>query len=153
MHEPGLHTRPLGPGDALALAGLEAAVFDDPWDAGRFETLLGQDRFFAAGVFEGPRLVAYLTAYIVAGELEIVNVAVDTSRRGQGIGGTLLRYSLERARILGAQRAVLEVRGGNAAARALYKSCGFTQAGLRKGYYADSGEDALVLEWSAPHAP
>ena len=146
------HARPemrlLGPGDAPALAALEAAVFADPWDADRFSSLLGQDRFFAAGAFDGPSLSAYLTAYIVAGELEIVNVAVAAALRGRGVGRELLRFCLDRARERGAGRAVLEVRSGNAAARALYKSCGFTQAGVRRGYYADSGEDALVLEWT-----
>lgn len=138
--------RLLGAGDACALANLEASVFHDPWDAECFRTLLGQGRIFAAGAFSEGVMCAYLTAYIVAGELEIVNVAVDGSLRGQGIGRRLLDFSLERS---GAVRAVLEVRSGNTAARALYKSCGFTQVGLRKGYYADSGEDALVLEWTA----
>ena len=141
--------RLLGPGDAPALAALEAAVFADPWDADRFSSLLGQDRFFAAGAFSGPSMSAYLTAYMVAGELEIVNVAVAEPLRGRGVGRELLLFCLDRARELGAGRAVLEVRSGNAAARALYKSCGFTQAGVRRGYYADSGEDALVLEWTA----
>ena len=145
--------RLLEPGDAPALAALEAAVFADPWDAARFSSLLGQDRFFAAGAFAGHVLGAYLTAYIVAGELEIVNVAVDAPLRGRGLGRELLRFSLDRARERGAWRAVLEVRSGNAAARALYKSCGFTQAGVRKGYYADSGEDALILEWTADGEP
>ena len=151
MHEPGL--RLLGPEDACDLAELEAGVFPDPWPAERFRDLLGQARFFAAGAFDGRTLGAYLTAYMVAGELEIVNVAVAEGLRGRGLGGSLLRFCLEQARRMGATRAVLEVRSGNTAARALYKSCGFTQAGLRKGYYADSGEDALILEWTDPHAP
>jgi ribosomal-protein-alanine N-acetyltransferase len=149
MPEPGPLVRPLGPDDSGALAALEAAVFHDPWDAGRFRELLGQDRFFAAGAFDGPALGAYLTGYMVAGELEIVNVAVAAELRGRGLGSRLLRFCLDEARRRGAVRAVLEVRSGNAAARALYKSCGFAQAGLRRGYYADSGEDALVLEWTA----
>lgn len=153
MHEarPGL--RLLESADAPALAALEAAVFADPWDAARFSSLLGQDRFFAAGAFDEGSLCAYLTAYMVAGELEIVNVAVAAPLRGRGLGRELLCFSLNRARERGAGRAVLEVRSGNAAARGLYKSCGFTQAGVRKGYYADSGEDALVLEWTADGAP
>lgn len=149
MSEPALRMRLLGPDDARDVADLEAGVFADPWPADRFRDLLGQERFFAAGAFDGRTLGAYLTAYMVAGELEIVNVAVAPGLRGLGVGGRLLRYCLGRALDMGARRAVLEVRSGNAAARALYKSCGFAQAGLRKGYYADSGEDALVLEWTA----
>lgn len=146
MQEFGL--RLLASDDAGALSALEADVFPDPWDASRFREVLGRGQFFAAGAFDGQTLAAYLTAYMVAGELEIVNVAVAAPLRGRGLGRRLLRFCLEQGRRMGAYRAVLEVRSGNAAARALYKSCGFAQVGLRKRYYADSGEDALVLEWT-----
>lgn len=149
MVETDFELRLLGPSDAPALAALEAAVFPDAWDAARFGRLLGQDRFLAAGAFTASGLCAYLTAYSVAGELEIVNVAVIAAMRGRGIGRALLLYFLEQGRLGGACRAVLEVRSGNVAARALYAGCGFVQVGARKGYYADSGEDALVLEWTA----
>jgi len=153
MRDRGLEMRLLGPEDADALAALEAGVFESAWDARHFADLLGQDRFLAAGSFDAGNLCAYLTAYSVDGELEIVNVAVVPALRGQGIGGRLLRFFLEQGRLRGASRAVLEVRCGNVAARALYGGCGFAQVGLRKGYYADSGEDALVLEWMACPGP
>ncbi len=136
--------------DAPALAALEARVFADSWAAARFAELLGQDRFLAAGAFDARGLRAYLTAYSLAGELEIVNVAVDPALRGQGLGTRLLRFFLDRARGLGATRAVLEVRAGNAPALALYRGQGFEEIGLRRGYYADTGEDALILAWTPP---
>ena len=149
MSDADVRLRLLGPPDALSLATLEATVFSDAWDAGSFGHVLGQDRFLAVGAFDASGLCAYLTAYSVAGELEIVNVAVLPALRGRGIGRALLRFFLEQGRLRGASRAVLEVRSGNVAARALYAGCGFVQVGVRKGYYADSGEDALVLEWTA----
>jgi len=139
--------RLLGPGDATTLADLEARVFDDAWDRDRFEALLGQDRFLAAGAFDGPRLCAYLASYSLAGELEIVNVAVDGVLRGQGLGGALLRFVLDLAVRRGVGRIVLEVRADNAPALALYRSCGFRRVGLRPGYYV--GSDALILAWTA----
>ncbi|PKN42058.1 MAG: ribosomal-protein-alanine N-acetyltransferase [Deltaproteobacteria bacterium HGW-Deltaproteobacteria-18] len=148
MVEKGLELRVLGPRDAAALAALEARVFDDAWNFEQFRDLLGQDRFLAVGAFDPAGLCAYLTAYSVAGELEIVNVAVTVAQRGKGIGRSLLLFFLEQGRLRGAERAVLEVRSGNAAARALYGGCGFVQVGMRRAYYADSGEDALVLEWT-----
>jgi ribosomal-protein-alanine N-acetyltransferase len=148
MVEKGLELRLLEPRDASALAALEARVFADAWDAEHFRELLGQDRFLAVGAFGPDGLCAYLTAYSVAGELEIVNVAVAPALRGQGIGRSVLHFFLEQGRMLGARRAVLEVRAGNVAARALYGSRGFVQVGVRRAYYADSGEDALVLEWT-----
>ncbi|MDO4767320.1 MAG: ribosomal protein S18-alanine N-acetyltransferase [Pseudomonadota bacterium] len=138
----------LRPEDAAALAGLEGEVFADAWSAERFVSLL------AAGVFGGgpetrrdALLHAYVSAYSVAGELEIVNVAVRTALRGQGLGTRLLLFFLREAAGRGVGRAVLEVRRGNVAAHALYARCGFTAIGRRKKYYADTGEDALVLEW------
>jgi len=148
MVEKGLELRVLGPQDSAALAVLEARVFADAWDAEHFRELLGQDRFLAVGAFDSAGLRAYLTAFSVAGELEIVNVAVTFSQRGKGIGRSLLLFFLEQGRLRGAERAVLEVRSGNVAARALYGSCGFVQVGVRRAYYTDSGEDALVLEWT-----
>jgi len=140
--------RLLTPQDASALAALEAQVFADGWEEERFRGLLGQDRFLGAGAFGPAGLCAYLTAYSVAGELEIVNVAVAQAFRGQGVGRALLRFFLEQGRLRGAGRAVLEVRSSNAPALALYTGSGFVQVGVRKRYYADSGEDALVLEWT-----
>ncbi len=149
MVDTDIELRLLGPADSEALARLEASVFPDAWDAGQFERVLGQDRFLAVGAFNASGLCAYLTSYSVAAELEIVNVAVVPALRGRGLGRKLLTYFLEQGRLRGACRAVLEVRSGNVAARALYAGCGFARAGVRKGYYADSGEDALVLEWTA----
>ena len=149
MIETDFELRLLGPSDALALAALEASVFPDAWDADRFAGLLGQERFLAAGALNASGLCAYVTAYSVAGELEIVNVAVASALRGRGMGRALLLFFLEQGRLAGACRAVLEVRSGNLAARALYAGCGFVQVGARRGYYSDSGEDALVLEWTA----
>ncbi len=149
MVDTDLELRLLEPSDAGALAVLEAMVFPDAWDVDQFGQLLGQDRFLAVGAFKASGLCAYLTAYSVAAELEIVNVAVAPALRGRGIGRALLLYFLEQGRKRGACRAVLEVRSGNVAARALYAGCGFARVGARKGYYADSGEDALVLEWTA----
>lgn len=146
----GLLVRLLESEDAQALAALEARVFADPWSVGRFAELLGQDRFLAVGAFDARGLCAYLTAYSLAGELEIVNVAVDPALRGQGLGTRLLHFFLDHARVLEATRAVLEVRAGNIPALALYRGRGFEQIGLRRGYYTDTGEDALVLAWTAP---
>ena len=107
MVETDFELRLLGPSDAPALAALEAAVFLDAWDAARFDGLLGQDRFLAVGAFNASGLCAYLTAYSVAAELEIVNVAVASALRGQGIGRALLQFFLEQGRLAGARRAVL----------------------------------------------
>ena len=98
------------------------------------------------------RLLAYISMYHNADELEILNLAVLPAQRRQGHGQELVRQSLTRAVKLGIKRAVLEVRSGNTAALALYARTGFRQIGLRKAYYADTEEDALVLECALPPA-
>lgn len=148
MGEIRLAMRHLKAEDAAALAGLESKVFADAWDAGTFADLLGQDRFVAVGAFDERGLRAYITAYSLAGEFELVNVAVEECFREKGLGGALLAFFLRWANRDGDARVVLEVRSGNSAARALYARSGFVQKGARARYY-DNGDDALILEWTA----
>ena len=69
--------------------------------------------------------------------------------RRRGVARRLLEDLLERAGSLGIHSLVLEVRVSNFAAQALYRAHGFRLAGLRRGYYRDTGEDALIMEWRA----
>jgi ribosomal-protein-alanine N-acetyltransferase len=135
--------------DAAALAQLESEVFPDAWGTEHFAELLEREHFLAAGLFgadEAARLDTYAGGYNLAGELEIVNVAVREELRGRGFGSRVFGFFLREAARRGAVRAVLEVRRENAAARALYASYAFRLIGVRKKYYTDTGEDALVLE-------
>lgn len=93
------------------------------------------------------RLAAYIAlgAYHDAGELEIFNIAVRRDCRCQGIGRHLLDYVLNAARRHGFHKALLEVGTGNQAALKLYSTAGFTVCGRRRAYYADTGEDALIM--------
>jgi ribosomal-protein-alanine N-acetyltransferase len=80
----------------------------------------------------------------IAGEAEILTLAVPQARRGEGLGRRLVEAALDTARAAGAGRMYLEVSEANPAAEALYRKCGFGDAGRRKRYYKD-GSDALVL--------
>jgi ribosomal-protein-alanine N-acetyltransferase len=91
--------------------------------------------------------------YHTADELEILNLAVSPERRRQGLGRRLLQAALRLAAKGGIVNILLEVRAGNAPAVSLYESCGFQRVGLRKGYYADTGEDAHVYALALPAAP
>jgi ribosomal-protein-alanine N-acetyltransferase len=144
--------------DAPALAALERSCFSSAWSEEQYRLLLrGQESARQAGDappmavwgIRGPEkgLVAYihLGVYNTAGELEIFNIAVSAAHRRQGLGGALLRHALAWAAGQGCAAAFLEVREGNASAIALYRSCGFVPVGRRKGYYSDTGEDALAM--------
>jgi ribosomal-protein-alanine N-acetyltransferase len=129
--------------EAARLAALHAEAFDAPWDAAAFETLLGQLGIVAAETQDG-----FILIRTVAGEAEILTLAVRPSARRRGLGADLLAKGLVLALAGGAGRLFLEVAEDNLAARALYARAGFTEAGRRRGYYARPGgpaADALVL--------
>jgi ribosomal-protein-alanine N-acetyltransferase len=91
-------------------------------------------------------VVGYLCLWEIGHEIHITNLAVHPSFRRQGIGRRLLAPVLEDGRRRGIALVLLEVRPTNAEALALYESLGFRVIGRRKGYYFDTGEDALVME-------
>ena len=152
--------------DAEELAALEVLCFSLPWSVEQYRLVLraaevkhGSSNAGEPLDLSGPvavlgmrggdgSLAAYLSLglYHAAGELEVYNIAVRPDLRGKGLGRTLLVFALQKAALAGFTRAVLEVRPSNAPALALYERLGFTLCGRRKGYYTDTGEDALVLE-------
>jgi ribosomal-protein-alanine N-acetyltransferase len=133
------------PDDAGRLAAFEREFFPQPWNEEQLRACLGRKQFLGFGVEGRGRLAAYLTAALVAGELEIFNIAVRPEYRRQGLARRLLRRLLQLARETGMTDAYLEVRASNVAARALYAGFGFTCAGRRAAYYPDNREDALVM--------
>jgi ribosomal-protein-alanine N-acetyltransferase len=147
----------LGLHELDALAELEGQCFTLPWSKEQIAGHLGLPNFAAfglraspgqdAGTEDGAGPAAYISFYHSPDELEILNLAVAPRWRRHGCGTRLLRRVLHMAAKKGIRRAVLEVSAGNAPARALYERLGFAQVGRRRGYYHDSGEDALVLEF------
>ena len=133
----------LGEEHLSAVLELEQACFSMPWSAAEFRAALTQKNF-AAFALRRETLLAYISAYHAAGELEILNIAVAPAWRRKGLGSRLLGAALQAARKMDMHRAVLEVRVGNAPAIALYERTGFLPVGRRPGYYADTGEDALI---------
>lgn len=98
-------------------------------------------------------IVAFLIVWVVRGELHILNLAVDPAHRRQGIATLLMEQTLELARTTLGESIFLEVRTSNVAAQALYRRFGFEQIGVRKKYYDDNEEDALVMSLQlAPQA-
>lgn len=129
-----------------ALAQLHGACFTvpRPWTAAEFAGLLdGPGVFLLTEGAEG-----FLMGRALAGEAELLTLAVAPAARRQGLGARLVARFLAEARARGAESAFLEVAAGNAAALALYLAAGFAQAGRRRGYYRGPDghiEDALVL--------
>lgn len=97
------------------------------------------------GVGIRPAILGYGGFWLMAGEAHISTIAVQPNWRRRGIGELLLVAMLDRATELGAEIATLEVRVSNVTARNLYHKYGFQQVGLRRRYYRDRDEDALIM--------
>lgn len=143
-----LHIRPTATDDLPGLARLQAESFEETWSAPEIEALLsGPGGFGLAAVMDG-RLSGFLIGRAVAGEGEILTVAVDPDLRRSGLGAALVERAAEVAGRAGASHLFLEVAVDNEAALSLYEGAGFSRAGFRAGYYARKGAppaDALVL--------
>ncbi len=148
--------------DAEAVARLEDLCFSTAWSLERYRQLFaaarplnaGFNNFSAFGLRDaGGRLAAFVSLVVGPEELEIYNIAVHPDLRQTGLGKKLLGRVLDAAQEHGVTRAILEVRVSNVAALGLYRTLGFVECGRRKAYYADTGEDALVLcrDASAEH--
>lgn len=135
--------------EALALLHARAFVTPAPWDAASFAGFLADPLAFL--LIEGD--AGFLLGRAVAGEAELLTIAVSPESRRRGLGRKLMARFLYQARLRGAERAFLEVAADNPAAIALYESSGFRKAGVRRGYYhAPDGRriDALVLARDLP---
>ena len=144
---PPLSIEPMQPQDLDEVLAIERASFSMPWSRGAFLYELEQNRVARCYVVrDEARVVGYICLWEVVDEMHITNVAVYPEARRQGIGRLLLGSTVEAARKRAMRLVVLEVRPSNVEARALYESFGFRVVGRRRGYYYDTGEDALVME-------
>ena len=146
------HVRDMRLDDIPAVTAIEAASFRDPWSAGAFREELGAPHraYFVAD--EAGAVLGYAGVMLVDDDAHLMNVAVDSARRGEGLGRALTTEAMSRASAMGATRMTLEVRPSNAAAIALYESLGLEGVGERPGYYADTGEAALIMWGDLPPA-
>ena len=132
--------------DAAAFAKLHAASFRHGWSDGEFERLLLERNTVAHRAMAGRTLQGFILSRLVAGEAEILSVAVASARRGRGIAGALLNLHLRRLAGLGTRAVFLEVDEDNEPARRLYRRAGFQEVGRRTGYYPQAnGPSATAL--------
>lgn len=137
----------MGPSDLNGVMEIEKVSFPTPWSREMFIEDFPRDfsdTLVAAGT--GDEILGYAVCWTIAGESHLLNIAVHPARRGQGIGRALLTECIRRAARAGASVIYLEVRAGNDAAQRLYRSMGFEFRGIRKGYYTDTAEDAVIFD-------
>lgn len=131
--------------DAIARAG-----FARPWPRQVYADELTRPQARVVVARQAGRIVGYAITWAVVDEVDLLEIATAPAARRRGVGHALLAVVCARADREGATQTTLEVRAGNAAARALYERHGFAVAAVRKGYYADDGEDAVVMIRSRP---
>lgn len=137
--KPQFRIRPAGAGDASDLARLHAACFPHGWSARELQEMLSVNGTEALAAEAGGEVMGFILTRSIAGEAEILTLAVDPSRRRLGLGSKLLDAALKTQGTF-----FLEVAAGNLAALGLYRKSGFAETGRRKAYYAD-GQDALLM--------
>ena len=137
--------RPASHADLAALAELEREAFSDPWTAEQLREALRWTGAIALITEDASGITGYVLARVVVDQAEILSIATRATYRRQGIGRALLDTVLATMAEHGAVAVWLEVRLSNDAARLMYGTAGFVAAGLRRGYYRQPPEDALVL--------
>ncbi|MCL6636576.1 MAG: ribosomal protein S18-alanine N-acetyltransferase [Alicyclobacillus sp.] len=147
--------RPMQLRDLDQVLQVERRSFSAPWSRQAFVTELVENQFARYVVAEyHNRVIGYAGVWLILDEGHVTNIAVDPEFRGRHLGETLLRHLMALCVAHGAARMTLEVRVSNAVAQNLYRKLGFAGVGIRKGYYTDNREDALIM-WAdlPPSAP
>jgi [ribosomal protein S18]-alanine N-acetyltransferase len=136
--------------DLPQVVAIERRAFTTPWSLAMFVLELSKPSGICLAAEVESELVGYLICSRYDTVWHVMNVAVDIDRRRRGIATALIAALLER--VGDDAQVTLEVRKSNAAALSLYERFGFRSAGLRRRYYADNGEDAVIM-WRSHTAP
>jgi|SRR5690625_2429997 len=132
--------------DIAQVLEVDIVSFPTPWTRELYEQELKNNSYAHYFVIEeGNNVIGYVGLWIVGEDAQITNIAILPDYRGYKIGEKLFGFAMQYAIKQGAQRLSLEVRVSNMIAQNLYKKFGLVNGGIRKNYYQDNGEDALVM--------
>jgi len=142
----GIAIRPLAREDIEQVVAIESEAFTSPWQPATFEGLLDRDGIeLLVMTDESGGVIGYAVLWCILDQGELANLALSTDRRGAGLGRHLLRSVMDVARGRGVEKLFLEVRASNRPAIELYRRFGFSDVGIRRGYYERPQEDARVM--------
>lgn len=125
---------------------VESHCFKTPWSRYSFMCELTDNQFshYIVARHNG-KIIGYGGMWIILDEAHVTNIGVLPEYRGKGVGETLMRSLMALAKSNGANKMTLEVRKSNYIAQNLYSKLGFEPVGIRRGYYVDDGEDAVIM--------
>ena len=148
-----IQLRRLGLADLDAIERIEKRSYPTPWSRSMFAGELAKPSSICLGAYDADteELVGYLIISRYVDAWHVMNVAVDPDHRGRGVGTMLLERLFELTADDARRGYTLEVRVSNATAIRLYERLGFRARGVRRGYYTDNREDALIM-WKDPLA-
>jgi ribosomal-protein-alanine N-acetyltransferase len=150
-----IELRRLGLGDLVAIEEIERRSYPTPWSRSMFAGELAKPSSICLGAFEADGEEGKLRGFLVVSRYvdawHVMNVAVAPRHRRHGIATTMLERLFELTAGRGRRGYTLEVRVSNSGAVALYERLGFKPRGVRRGYYTDNREDALIM-WKDPIA-
>ncbi|HEV7639280.1 MAG TPA: ribosomal protein S18-alanine N-acetyltransferase [Gaiellaceae bacterium] len=139
-------------GDLSAIERIEQKAYPTPWSRSMFASELAKPTSICLGAFEGTGLVGYVINSRYVDAWHVMNVAVDPEHQRRGVATALLEELFELTRADERRGYTLEVRVSNEDAIKLYEKLGFESRGIRRGYYTDNREDAVIMWRDARHS-
>ncbi|HEY3921912.1 MAG TPA: ribosomal protein S18-alanine N-acetyltransferase [Gaiellaceae bacterium] len=133
-----------------AIEEIEQRAYKTPWSRSMFASELSKPTSICLGAFEGDQLIGYIVNSRYVDAWHVMNVAVDPGFQRRGIATRLLEHLFELTEDDDGRAYTLEVRVSNDDAIHLYEKLGFERHGVRRGYYTDNREDALIMWRGAP---
>lgn len=147
-----LEIRSLQSSDLAAIEEIEQRAYPTPWSRSMFASELAKPTSICLGAFEGLDLIGYVINSRYVDAWHVMNVAVDPDHQRRGVASQLLERLFELTRDDERRGYTLEVRVSNEGAVRLYEQLGFEARGIRRGYYTDNREDALIM-WRDARSP
>lgn len=133
------------PNDIDMIADAEEQIFSDPWTSSDILKEISREGSMCYSALKDGKIIAYIIGRVIPPEGEIYRIATLPDHRGRGVAWRLMDFAVKTERGLGLENLFLEVRKNNTPARSFYKSYGFTEIGIRKNYYKNPTDDAVVM--------
>lgn len=133
--------------DIDVLCHIENECFSCPWTRIAFSDFFGNNLSLCLAAYIGEEIAGYVGAYIIADICEITNIATLPSFRNRNVATSLMNKLIMTCYERHAERIILEVRESNIPAISFYKKIGFYEVGVRKGYYKNPKEDAILMDY------
>lgn len=141
-----LQIAPMRQEDIPVVIDIESVSFSTSWPANAFANEISENKLahYYVGRIDG-KIVAYGGIWVILEDSHITTIAVHPDHRGRGLGEQMLVHLLDEAMARGASWITLEVRESNDVAQRLYRKYGFTNVSVRRAYYSDNNENAVVM--------